>query len=266
MSFISSSAAGYSELRVGLANWRIWHLLGTADLRRRHARSKFGQLWITLSTGVTILALGLVWSLLWRVPIVGILPYITVAMIFWNFISGILNEATTAFTSIGNLFLNQKTSFGVAIYTLIYRSLITTAYNMAIVVAVFIWFWAWPDWRIILIVPGLLLTVIFLIPTAYVLATIAARFRDAVPLTHSVTQIGYFITPVLWRPEFIPENYRWINAVNPFSVFLSLLRDPLLATETSLATWLAAIGYVIVIWVVALPFIGLFYKRVIYWI
>ncbi|GAA3099391.1 hypothetical protein GCM10010520_51070 [Rhizobium viscosum] len=154
----------------------------------------------------------------------------------------------------------------VAIFTLVYRGLITTAYNMVIVLIVFAWFWHWPDWRVILIVPGLALTMCFFVPICYVLAIIATRFRDAVPLTQSITQIGYFITPVLWRPEFIPEPYRWINSVNPFSVYLSLLRDPLLAMETSPMTWLVAIGYVVGAWLFAIPFIGAYHKRVIYWI
>lgn len=219
-----------------------------------------------MSTGVTILALGLVWSLLWKMPVAGILPYITVAMIFWGLLSGTLNESTTAFTSTGNLFLNQKTSFSVAIYTLIYRNLITTGYNFIIVVVVFTCFQVVPNWNILLILPGLVLTVLFLVPACYILALITTRFRDAAPLTQSVTQIGYFVTPVLWRPEFIPQSYQWMNVVNPFSVFLALLRNPLLGTEASATVWAVAVGYTALIWIVGLPFIGVYHKRAIYWI
>ncbi len=266
MSFKTPYLAGSAELADGIRSWRIWHLLGTADLRRRHSRSKFGQFWITLSTGVTIFALGLVWSLLWKMPVSGIMPYITVAMIFWGFLSGTLIESTTALTSIGNLFLNQKTSFSVAIFMLIYRNLITTGYNFIIIAVVFVCFQVPPSWNLFLVIPGLLLTILFLLPTCYALALITTRFRDAAPLTQSVTQIGYFITPVLWRPEFIPHNYQWINAVNPFSVFLALLRDPILGMETSATGWMMAIVYTAVVWLIGLPFIGAYHKRAIYWI
>ncbi|ENN84223.1 O-antigen/lipopolysaccharide transport integral membrane protein ABC transporter RfbD [Rhizobium freirei PRF 81] len=223
-------------------------------------------MWIALSTGVTIFALGLVWSLLWKMPVAGILPYITVAMIFWGLISGTLNESTVALTSTGNLFLNQKTSFSVAIYTLIYRNLITTGYNFIIVVVVFACFQVVPNWNIFLIFPGIVLTVLFLVPACYILALITTRFRDAAPLTQSLTQIGYFVTPVLWRPEFIPQNYQWMNIVNPFSVFLALLRDPVLGVETSATVWAVALAYTAFIWIVGLPFIGIYHKRAIYWI
>ncbi|MGG6897392.1 ABC transporter permease [Rhizobium sp. BR 315] len=257
---------GVAELKDGIKAWRIWYLLGTADLRRRHSRSRVGQLWITLSTGMTILALGLVWSLLWRMPVSGILPYIAVAMVFWAFITGVLNEATTAFSSMGNMFLNQKTSFSVAIYAVIYRNLIYVAYNLIIVVLTFAWYARLPTASIVLLIPGMSLTLLFLISVAYILAIVATRYRDAVPLTLSLTQIGYFVTPVLWRPEFIPENYRWLNSVNPFSVFLSLLRDPLLGEQIPREIWCAAVVYTVAAILLALPIIGNYNKRVIYWI
>ena len=266
MSFKTLYSTGSAELADGIRSWRIWHLLGTAELRRRHARSKFGQFWITLSTGVTIFALGLVWSLLWKMPVAGIMPYITVAMIFWSFISGTLIESTAALTSLGNLFLNQKTSFSVAIYMLIYRNLITTGYNLSVIIIVFAFFKVAPTWSIFLLIPGLVLTVLFMLPACYVLALITTRFRDAAPLTQTITQIGYFITPVLWQPGFIPHNYQWIIIANPFAVFLALLRDPLLGVDTSATVWLVALAYTALIWLAGLPFIGAYHKRAIYWI
>ena len=51
--------AGWRECADGLANWRIAHLDGTAVLRRRYARSRLGQFWLTLTTGASVAALGL---------------------------------------------------------------------------------------------------------------------------------------------------------------------------------------------------------------
>ena len=56
-------AAGACDIAEGLRNWRIWHLMGTSELRRRYARSRLGQFWLTLSTAITVVTLGAVWSL-----------------------------------------------------------------------------------------------------------------------------------------------------------------------------------------------------------
>jgi ABC-type polysaccharide/polyol phosphate export permease len=266
MTLVRSYVVGLSDLAEGLNSWRIWHLLGTADLRRRHARSRFGQMWVTLTTGITILALGLVWSLLWRMPIAGIFPYITVSMIFWGLMTSSLNDATTSFASTGKLFLNQRASLSVAIYALIYRNLIILIYNAVIIVAVFAWFRVMPSWPLLLLAPGLVLTILSLMSVAYVLAIAATRYRDAVPLVLSVTQVAYFISPVLWKPEFMPAEYRWINIVNPFSVFLAIMRDPVLGAAPPAVDWAAAGAFTIVALALAIPFVGRYQNRVMYWI
>src|SRR5271165_6031088 len=93
MSYVREIAAGgVNELAQGIRQWRVWHLLGIWDLRRRYARSKLGQLWLILSTAVMILALGLVWSLLWNQPISELMPFIGVGVIIWNFLSQVLTE------------------------------------------------------------------------------------------------------------------------------------------------------------------------------
>src|SRR5262245_37636180 len=53
-SITSTGAAGFEELLGGVRNWRVWHLLGLNDLRHRYARSRFGQLWLTVSSGTKI--------------------------------------------------------------------------------------------------------------------------------------------------------------------------------------------------------------------
>jgi lipopolysaccharide transport system permease protein len=67
-------SAGWQELIGGIANWRIAHLLGIGELRRRCARSRVGQFWLVASTGITVGILGVVWSMLWKTPLEDMLP------------------------------------------------------------------------------------------------------------------------------------------------------------------------------------------------
>ena len=45
-----------------LERWRLWSLLGWLDIRQRYARSALGPFWITLSMGVMVGSLGLVYG------------------------------------------------------------------------------------------------------------------------------------------------------------------------------------------------------------
>src|SRR5262249_31045184 len=87
-SSVSGAAiAGLEELLGGIRHWRVSHLIGVRDLRHRYARSKLGQLWLTLSTGVMIAMLTAVWSLLWNQPIHELMPFIGVSLVIWNYLS-----------------------------------------------------------------------------------------------------------------------------------------------------------------------------------
>src|SRR5215470_14628323 len=98
---------GIADLLSGIDNWRLSHLMGLGEIRRRYARSRIGQFWLTISTGIMIATLGLVWSTLWKMPIADLMPFIAISLIVWTLVSGTLGEATTAFASTGPIFLNQ---------------------------------------------------------------------------------------------------------------------------------------------------------------
>ena len=257
---------GFDDLVQGLFNWRLWHLMGIGVLRRRYSRSKLGQFWTTITMGVMVTVMGLTWSILWRLPIAEILPYIAGSLVLWTFLTGVIGEATTVMSTSGNYFLNQNISFSIPIYAIIYNQLITLAHNSVIVVIVLLLFPRNPGWNILLFIPGFILTLITLIWVSCAVVILCARYRDVVQLIASILQTAFYVTPVLYRPDFVPADYQWINLVNPFAVFLSITRDPLFGFAMNWETWLIAfvIAFGGAVW--ALGFVGRFHKRVIYWI
>src|SRR5947209_9093442 len=132
-SMTSLIADGVAELVVGLQTWRVWHLLGIRDLRHRYARSRLGQLWLMLSTGVMIAVLGAVWSVLWRAPPHEVLPFVGTSLILWTFISQVLIECTTTFDAQAYLYRNQRMSFAVSIFSVIYKNALMLAHSLVIV-------------------------------------------------------------------------------------------------------------------------------------
>src|SRR5580693_8972955 len=125
-----AAIAGFEELLGGIGHWRISHLIGVRDLRHRYARSKLGQVWLMVSTGVMIGALSVVWSLLWRQPIHELMPFIGVGLIIWNYLSQVLLDSTSIFIVQGHLYRNQRMNFSVLIYSVIYKNTIMLAHSL----------------------------------------------------------------------------------------------------------------------------------------
>lgn len=265
-SLLALCRLGAGELVEGLANWRIWHLMGTGELRRRYARSRLGQGWLVLSNAITIVVLGLVWSLLWKMPIADILPYIAVGHIAWQMMATTLLEATTAFTASGHYFLNQRMVFSTAILAVVYRNLIALVHNLAIVVVLYLVLGLWPGFALVAALVEIALATLLAVPVAYLVAILCTRFRDVTQIVTSALQIAFFLTPVLWKEEFMPAEHRWIVDYNPLAHVLAVMRDPLLSVPVATDRWLLVMAMTVAAFVVALPIVGALRRRIIYWI
>jgi len=257
---------GLDNIRRGLAHWRVWHLLGVNELRRRYRRSRLGQTWVTMTTALLIGALGFTYSVLFRQPLASLLPWIGIGMIVWAYFSAIANECTAIFTAHGPYYLNQKMVLSVSIISVIYRNAIVLAHNMVIAVVVIILFGVPVNWNTLALAPGLLICWLALLCAGYVLGMICTRFRDAAQIVENVLQIAFFVTPIMWKPEFLPPEVRFIADYNPFALFISLLRNPLLGEPVALGSWAAALAVAIIGGLAVLWVIGRYERRVIFWV
>jgi lipopolysaccharide transport system permease protein len=258
--------AGWAELVEGGRNWRVWHLIGIGELRRRYARSRLGQLWLTLSMGITIAIIGVTWAILWRIPVTDMLPFLAVSMVSWQFLQGVVGDATTAFSTNANYLLSQRLPCSTVVFALIYRHFVTLLHNAVIVAIVFLVFAHPVSLTAVLALPALVVTAVAAAWWAYVAATLCVRFRDLVHVVLSVMQLAFYLTPIIWKPEFLPERARWLNLVNPFAVYLGIIRDPILGKPPTLLPWLIAAGIAFGGLALALPFVGRYRRRIVYWL
>src|SRR5712672_3857854 len=82
------AAQGVRDLIEGMANWRLWSMLGWNDIHQRYRRSAFGPFWITISMAIFVVLLGVIYSKLFHQELAVFLPYIAMGLIIWGFIAG----------------------------------------------------------------------------------------------------------------------------------------------------------------------------------
>ena len=81
------------EIVAGFRVWRVWGIMGWDDIRQRYRRSVLGPFWITLSMGIFILLLGIIYSRLFHIELQHYMPYLTVGYIVWGFMSATVRTA-----------------------------------------------------------------------------------------------------------------------------------------------------------------------------
>ncbi len=230
----------WADLRAAAGLWRLCLALAWHDLRLRYHGSVLGPFWLTLSSGLTILALGGLYAHLLAVPSADYVPYLAVSLLLWNALAGLLADGCTLFTQQAPTIRSLRMPYGVYAARLLLRALFSTAHAALVLVPVFIIYAIAPRLVWLLLIPAVALWLITGFFAALALGALCARFRDIPPAVASALQLGFFVTPVLWRAELLGLHAPWL-ALNPFHPMLEILRAPLLGQAPAPGSWLAAL-------------------------
>lgn len=257
---------GVAEVLEGTRNWRVWYLMGSAEMRRRFERSKLGPLWIVVSTGVVVLCIAAVWSALWSAELSVILPFITVGLVTWQFIAATTGDATIGFPSYASYFVNQYMAPSNVIFSVVYKNLTTYLMTLIVPLIVCLVFGVPIGWSTLMVFPGLALLIYSLFCFAYIVAILCARYRDVVQVVQNVMQLAFFTTPILWQPDLLSEKVQRLVAFNPFASLLAVVRDPLIGEPVSPEEWGVSIGVAVVLTLIMIPLVGRAHRRVVFWL
>ena len=89
----------WRDLVDGLRRRELWLHLGWQDIKQRYRRSVLGPFWITIATGVTAVAMGGLYSKLFKLELSEHLPYVTLGLIIWNLINAAILEGADVFVA-----------------------------------------------------------------------------------------------------------------------------------------------------------------------
>jgi ABC-type polysaccharide/polyol phosphate export permease len=89
-----------------------------------------------------------------------------------------------------------------------------------------------------------------------ILATLQVFFRDTRFIIQFLFQILFFLTPIFYPVDFIPEKYRFLVSFNPFFAIISSFRSLFIhySAETYPTYFLTGALWTLGIWVIALSF------------
>ena len=254
------------DIRGSLENWRFWVHLGWNDVAKQYRRSFLGPVWITLNSGIFIVAFSLIGAQLFSQNIESYLAFFATGNIFFGFFSTLITEGCTSFTSAESYLKQGSVPKLTFVFRVIVRNLVMLGHNAFIILGVLLWLGAVGSVRWGAFLIGIFLSVTAAFFVAAILGAMAARFRDIPLMVTTSLQVLYFLTPVMWRPEQLTERAQWLVVLNPLAVFLDLLRKPLLGQPTSEQTIFSAVIVILLLALVFFPLFAAVRRKVVYWL
>ena len=262
----SQITAASQDIITSVRDWRIWFLRSWSDIKQRYQRSVIGPFWLTISMGVLVMSLGLLYGVLFKLPLDEYIPFLSTGFIVWGLVSGLVLDGCTAYTHSEHYLKQSALPKSIFIFRIIARNYIIFAHNIWIYIIVALWFQIPVTWTAVFSLFGLLLIAINGFWIVSLLALIGARFRDIPQVVANIVQIAFFLTPVLWRPDMLSRRLAPLVDWNPFAIFLTIVREPLLGMVPAMGIWLSAIGLTIGGCLVTFLIFARFRGRIVYWL
>jgi len=263
-----SAKLGALDVGEALKLWPLVWTLSLFDIRLRYRGSMLGPFWLTLSTAIMVGAMGFLYAALFHQNISHYLPYLTISLVLWTFISTITSEGSTCFTQAEGMIRAMRMPHALHAARVVVRNLLVLAHNVVVIVLVFGIFRVVPNADAFSLLPAILLWGVDAFAICLLLGVFGARFRDIPPIVGSVMQIAFYLTPIMWNPNMLAQRglAPMFVQLNPFYDLLEILRGPVLGEALNVGAWYAALGYSAVLVALAGAVFVAARPRIPYWV
>lgn len=198
------------------------------DMKLRYRRSVLGIFWSLVHPLAYLVVLTFVFQAVTPLDIPNYPLFTLTGVLAWTWFSAALPAATVSIT--GNRELIRQPGFPVAVLPAVpvLSSLLHFALAMALVVAVLVIGGPGLSPAVLALPLVAALQFVVTLSLGYITATIQVRFRDTAYLVGALMLLGFFITPVFYRPGVLPGRYQVFYIMNPMAQLISAYRDVLI--------------------------------------
>jgi lipopolysaccharide transport system permease protein len=265
MTLNSTLRSGLEELKAGLSSHEQWAYMALQDIRLRYRRSMIGPWWVTISTGVMVMMLGLLWSHIFGTNLENYLPFFAVGFVIWGWMSGQISDAAGGFFQFQGMIKQVKLPLPIFVLRLNVRQCIVLLHNSIIIALVLLFIGKGFTLMSLIAIPNLILIQLNLTLLTIVISIFCTRYQDMTQIVNVGTQIVFFFTPILWQVETL-KNRTYLAEMNPVYHWIEMVRAPLLGHLPTINDYLWTGASLGVLSILAAYYLGRYRSRIAYWL
>lgn len=224
----------------------LWNLTGR-DIKVRYKRSVLGLFWTILQPVLMTLILTIVFSAALHTPGKNTALYLISGYALWNFMAQATSQSMTVLPANSALIKRVALPRSVFVVSTLLAALVNFLFTL-IPIFIIMLLSAQPVTPALLFLPvPIFLTLLFALGVSLLLAPSALFFDDVNHFYLVLVTMWFFLTPVVYFVDSIPEPYQFIIRLNPMTWMLELFRAPIYyGTLPDLTTLLLASGVALV--------------------
>lgn len=261
----SRAVLAWRDLASGFSRSWMWTALAVQDVKLRYRGSVLGPFWLTLSTLIMVLAMGVVYARLFHVAAATYVPYLTLGLTGWLFLANTINEGGDTFVREQSVIQQVPMPFSIQAYRAVCRNFIVLAHTVIIVPFVLVFFGVSPGWRIFELIPAFMLLAVNAFWISLLLGLLGTRFRDVPMIVGNFLQVVFFLTPVFWPIDALGE-WRWVATCNPLFAAIDVVRSPVLGMPAAPTSWAMLSAWTVLGCGATFALFARFRSRIAYWV
>jgi lipopolysaccharide transport system permease protein len=227
-------------------DWReLWHyrdlllLLVRRDFVARYAQSVLGPAWFVIQPLLTTVVFTIVFSGIAKIPTSGVPPllFYLCNQVAWLYFSNCFNSTSATLSLNHHLFSKVYFPRLIAPLSTLLSNGFTLVVQLGTFFAVFAWFKLSGSGDSFCLSPWLIALPLMIVQLAMLaagfgfwMAALNAKYRDLSQLSGVLVQLWMYATPVIYPLAQVPEEWRWLVALNPVSFPVEMFRLALLGT------------------------------------
>jgi ABC-type polysaccharide/polyol phosphate export permease len=230
---------------IGTHSFEVLRVLTRCDFRARYRAQALGVLWSLLNPIVMMGILSLIFTRVFHSNTPHFPIFVLIGLVTWQWISASVTAATQVFVAQADLV--KRTVFPRMLLPT--SAVLSYGLNFCIESSVLLLFIPkFPDaFRLtpaLLVVPVLIgLLLVVLVGLSLMTSVLNVIYRDVAYLVNTGLLLLYWLTPVIYPMELIPQPYRRVLALNPLAGVLVALRNAVMRGEMpSALDWAMIVG------------------------
>ena len=185
------------------------------DLKIRYKNSVLGVLWSVIEPLLMLSVLFLVFSTMFKFEIENFPLYLLLGIISYNFFKNGTNIALSSLSNRSSLITQIYFPRSIPAISSCFTASIMLIVELAILGIFMVVLQFNPPFTIIYLIPIYLLAFVFILGVSLGLSVLNVKFKDVEFIWGIILHAGFFLTPIFYQFDFLPENIQNVLQFSP---------------------------------------------------
>jgi ABC-type polysaccharide/polyol phosphate export permease len=212
----------------------LWHMT-VRHLRGQYKQSVLGYAWAFVNPLSLIIILSFVFSTILRVAVPEDVPYplfVFVGLLPWIFFSSAISSATDSVVNASSLVTKVYFPREILPTAAVLTKLVDLGFGVVILIGLMVYYGQTPELTSAWLPLLFFIHMVFALGLAYPLAALNLYFHDVRFLVGVALNLWFYITPIIYPIDVVPDKYEIVFDLNPNSLFINAYRRVFLYGES----------------------------------